>query len=166
MLLRKVVPVAAFDCIVIGGGPAGLTAAVYLARFHLSTAVLDDGRSRAALIPLARNLPGYTVGIGGRDLLRGMRLQAEGFGARLLTATVDAVRPDPAGFTVQAGQARFAAAKVLLATGVANLPPPMPADAHDDALRRGLLRYCPVCDGFEMTDRRVALLGSGAHGIA
>ena len=166
MLLRKVVPVAAFDCIVIGGGPAGLAAAVYLARFHLSTAVLDDGCSRAALIPLARNLPGYTVGIGGRDLLRRMRLQAEGFGARMLTATVDAVVPGPAGFAVLAGEACFAATKVLLATGVANLPPPMPADEHDDALRRGLLRYCPICDGFEMTDRRVALLGSGAHGIA
>ena len=166
MLLRKVVPVAAFDCIVIGGGPAGLAAAVYLARFHLSTAVLDDGCSRAALIPLARNLPGYTVGIGGRDLLRRMRLQAEGFGARMLMATVDAVLPEAAGFAVLADGTRLAAAKVLLATGVASLPPPMPADEHDDALRRGLLRYCPICDGFEMTDRRVALLGSDAHGIA
>lgn len=157
---------AEFDCIVIGGGPAGLAAAIYLTRFHLSTAVFDDGRSRAALIPLARNLAGYTVGIGGRDLLRRMRAQAEGFGARMLPVTVEALARRGQGFEVLAGGERFAARQLLLATGVTNLPPPMPADDHDDAVRRGLLRYCPVCDGYEVSDRRVALLGSGAHGLA
>lgn len=158
--------VAEFDCIVIGGGPAGLTAAIYLTRFHLSVAVFDDGRSRAAQIPLTRNLAGYPVGVGGRDLLRRMRVQAEGFGASVLEDTVEAVAPENGGFSVQAGERNHRARKVLLATGVINLAPPMSAEDHDDALRRGLLRYCPICDGYEVTDRRVALLGSGSHGIA
>lgn len=157
---------AEYDCIVIGGGPAGLTAAIYLARFHLSVAVFDDGRSRAALIPLTRNLAGYPVGVGGRDLLRRMRVQAESFGALMLSDTVDSVTPQEGGFTVMAAGRQLQAAKVLLATGVINLAPPMGLDEHDDALRRGLLRYCPVCDGFEVTDRAVALIGSGAHAIA
>ena len=157
---------AEYDCIVIGGGPAGLTAAIYLARFHLKVAVFDDGRSRAALIPLTRNLAGYPVGVGGRDLLRRMRVQAETFGATMLFDTVDSVKPQEGGFAVLAGGRKLQASKVLLATGVINLAPPMGMDEHDDALRRGLLRYCPVCDGFEVTDRAVALIGSGAHAIA
>jgi thioredoxin reductase (NADPH) len=158
--------VAEFDCIVIGGGPAGLTAAIYLARFHLSVAVFDDGRSRAGLIPLTRNLPGYPVGVGGRDLLRRMRVQAEGFGARMLADTVDSVTPHAGGFDVSAAGRELRATKLLLATGVVNLAPAMTHEEHDDALRRGLLRYCPICDGHEVTDHSVALLGSGAHGVA
>lgn len=154
------------DCIVIGGGPAGLTAAIYLARFHLSVALFDDGRSRAGMIPLTRNLPGYPVGVGGRDLLRRMRVQAESFGAMMLAETVDAVIPRADGFEVHAGGERHGTRQLLLATGVVNLAPDMDGQSHDDALRRGLLRYCPVCDGFEVTDRNVAVLGSGAHGIA
>ena len=116
---------AEYDCIVIGGGPAGLAAAIYLARFHLSVAVFDDGRSRAALIPLTRNLAGYPVGVGGRDLLRRMRVQAESFGALMLSDTVDSVTPQEGGFTVLAAGRPLQAAKVLLATGVSNLAPPM-----------------------------------------
>jgi len=158
--------VAEFDCIVIGGGPAGLSAAIYLARFHLSVAVFDDGRSRAALVPLTRNLAGFPVGVGGRDLLRRMRVQAEGFGARMRADTVEGLAPQDGGFALTAGDRHWRASRVLLATGVINLAPKMEPDAHDDALRRGLLRYCPVCDGHEVTDRRVALLGSGPHGLA
>ncbi len=154
------------DCIVVGGGPAGLTAAIYLARFHLAVAVFDDRRSRAELIPLARNHAGYPVGVSGRDLLRRMRFQAESFGAVVLPLHVEAVERREHGFVVTAEAARFHAARVLLATGVINLPPGMSHQDHDDALRRGLLRYCPICDGYEVTDHNVALLGSGEHAIA
>lgn len=158
--------VRAFDAIIIGGGPAGLTAAIYLSRFRLSVAVFDDGRSRAALIPLTRNHAGHPVGVAGRDLLRRMRIQAEGFGAAMLAQRVDEVAADGGTFRVMAGGRAFLCAKLLLATGVTNLAPSMPAEEHDDALRRGLIRYCPVCDGYEVTDQNVALLGSGEHGLA
>lgn len=155
-----------FDAIIIGGGPAGLAAAIYLARFHLSVAVFDDRRSRAAMIPLARNLAGYAVGVGGRDLLRRMRMQAEGFGAQVEEARVEALTPRDDGFAVAVEGRGHSAAKVLLATGAVNLAPDMDDENHDDALRRGLLRYCPICDGYEASDQAIAVLGSGAHGMA
>jgi glycine/D-amino acid oxidase-like deaminating enzyme len=61
------------DTLVIGGGPAGLTAAVYLARFHRSVRVVDAGESRASLIPVSHNYPGFPDGIGGLELLERLR---------------------------------------------------------------------------------------------
>ena len=57
------------DCLIIGGGPAGLTAAIYLARFHLDILVVDSGKSRALWIPCTRNHAGYPDGIAGSELL-------------------------------------------------------------------------------------------------
>ena len=68
------------DCLVIGGGPAGLTAAVYLARFRRDVAVIDSGESRARLIPKSHNYPGFADGIGGQQLLELLREQADGYG--------------------------------------------------------------------------------------
>ena len=65
------------DCIIIGAGPAGLTAAIYLARYHLAVRLLDSGSSRAATIPRTRNHAGFPDGIAGRDLVALMRTQAE-----------------------------------------------------------------------------------------
>jgi thioredoxin reductase (NADPH) len=56
------------------------------------------------------------------------------------------------------------ARKVLLATGVTNRKPPMDPELHDAALAQGLIRYCPVCDGYEVTDKKVGVIGSGSHG--
>jgi thioredoxin reductase (NADPH) len=55
---------------------------------------------------------------------------------------------------------------VLLATGVTNRRPPMDEALHDEALARGQIRYCPICDGFEVTDKKVGVIGSGRHGVA
>ena len=68
--------------IVVGAGPAGLTAATYLARFHRRFAVVDAGESRARWIPASHNCPGFPHGIGGGDLLARLRKQAETFDAR------------------------------------------------------------------------------------
>ena len=75
-----------FDVIVIGGGPAGLTAATYLARFHRRCVVLDAGDSRARWIPESHNCPGFPSGVAGTALLARMREQAAQFGARLANA--------------------------------------------------------------------------------
>ena len=153
------------DCLVIGGGPAGLTAAIYLARFRLSALVLDDERSRAAMIPLTRNHAGFPEGVSGPELLRRMRQQAETFGVRIVPGRVDGIHPEEQGFRAEGPGTEFHGTKVLLATGVRNLRPDMPEALHDEALAMGLLRYCPVCDGFEVTDRRVGILGTGEHAL-
>ena len=153
------------DCIIIGGGPAGLTAAIYLARFHLRVRLFDCGSSRAALIPRTHNHAGFPDGIAGRELLDRMAEQANRYGAARESRRVEALDRDGDGFVVQAGDAHHRARTVLLATGVFNRHPPGMDDVlHDEALQRGLLRYCPICDGYEVTDKRVAVIGTHDHG--
>jgi thioredoxin reductase (NADPH) len=153
------------DCAVIGGGPAGLTAAIYLARFHLKVLVVDAGDSRAALIPKTRNHAGFPDGISGTELLSRMRDQACRYGVRFLHDTVREISKSRALFHINTTVGSLAARSVLLATGVVNNRPDMPAEMHEDALSRGLLRYCPICDGFEVTDKRIGVVGSGERGV-
>lgn len=152
------------DCIIIGAGPAGLTAAIYLARFHLRIRMFDSGNSRAALIPKTHNHAGFPHGISGKDLLDLMRAQAASFGAFREEAEVIRLAATNDGFTVETSENRYQARTVLLATGVVNHRPDMSADLHDKALAEGMIRYCPICDGYEVTDKRIGVLGTGSHG--
>ncbi|WP_186729126.1 NAD(P)/FAD-dependent oxidoreductase [Sphingomonas panacisoli] len=153
------------DCIIVGAGPAGLTAAIYLARFHLRIRLFDNGSSRAALIPRTNNHAGYPNGIPGTELLLLMRRQAERFGAVREEVHVDAITPTPDGFVVRVGDRQVQARTVLLATGVVNNRPDISRDLHDAALAKGLIRYCPICDGYEVTDKRIGVIGTGDHGM-
>jgi thioredoxin reductase (NADPH) len=158
-------PIRNVDCLIVGGGPAGLTAAIYLARFHLSVLVADSGDSRAALIPKTRNHAGFPEGISGPNLLRRMNQQARIYGTRIEDTTVSALHIDGDGFRAVTDAGAIAARAVLLATGVVNNRPDMPDDVHDEALARGLLRYCPICDGYEVTDQAIGVIGTGARGM-
>ncbi len=156
------------DCLVIGAGPAGLTAAIYLARFHLNILVVDSGKGRAATIPCTHNHAGYPDGISGAELIRLMKEQAQRYGAKIIDGTVTRLERDPDSeqFVAEWGSGPTCARSVLLATGVTNRRPPMEETLHGEALARGLIRYCPICDGYEVTDKRVGVLGSGHHGVA
>jgi thioredoxin reductase (NADPH) len=155
-----------FDCLIVGAGPAGLTAAIYLTRFHLSLQVVDSGESRAGWIPCTHNHAGYPDGISGKELLSRMREQAQKYGASIATGRVTRLDKIDGGFRAEWGQGSVTARTVLLATGVQNRRPPMDEELHEQALARGLIRYCPICDGFEVTDRKVGVIGSGRHGVA
>jgi thioredoxin reductase (NADPH) len=153
------------DCIIVGAGPAGLTAAIYLARFHLSIRLFDSGNSRAALIPCTHNHAGFPEGISGLELLTRMNEQAERYGAQRELARVTKIEREDDRFCVRAEASVFHARTVLLATGVINNRPARMDDAlHTEALAAGLLRYCPICDAYEVTDQRVAVIGTGGHG--
>ena len=158
----------ALDCLVIGGGPAGLTAAIYLARFHLDILVIDGGKSRAGSIPCTRNVSGFPDGIEGKKLLERMRTQACNYGARIENEFVTKLERDEKSglYTATWGSGSVTARTVLLATGVSNRRPPMDEALHDDALARGLIRYCPICDGYEVTDKKIGVIGSDRHGVA
>jgi len=153
------------DCLVIGGGPAGLTAAIYLVRYHLSLKVIDAGNSRASWIPCSHNHAGYPGGINGKELLRLMREQAQMYGASIETGRVTRLDRIEGGFQADWGAGCVRARKVLIATGVTNRRPPMDPELHDQAMADGLIRYCPVCDGYEVTDKKVGVIGSGTKGV-
>lgn len=148
------------DCIIVGGGPAGLTAAIYLARFRRRVVIIDAGNSRAALIPRSHNHPGYPDGIHGETLLGRMRTQAASFGVTIIEGEViDVRRVDESMFEATVGKT-FRASNLILATGIRDNVPPV-----DDPLRHireGLIRQCPVCDAYELNGQPIAVVGSGA----
>ena len=155
------------DCLIIGGGPAGLTAAIYLSRYHLDIMIVDGGKSRAAWIPTSHNHAGFPEGIHGTDLLARMKQQAQLYGTRIEDGQVTRIeRCDDGLFSAEWGSGGVKARSVLLATGVSNRRPPMDEELHDAALAEGLIRYCPICDGYEVTDKRVGVLGDAKRGPA
>jgi thioredoxin reductase (NADPH) len=97
-----------------------------------------------------------------------MRSQACKYGAKIESEFVTKLeRDEDSGlFTATWGSGCRTARTVLLATGITNRRPPMDEELHAEALARGLVRYCPICDGFEVTDKKVGVIGSDSHGVA
>ena len=144
------------DCLVIGGGPAGLLAAVYLGRYRRSVQVIDAGESRAAKIPESHNYPGF-FGIAGPELLRRLNAQARQYGAEVLTGRVTSLRKEGETFVAKCSGSDVNARFILLATGLVDHCPPIegqPAECLSE-----VIRFCPICDGYEAIDRRVGVLG-------
>lgn len=145
-----------FDAVVVGGGPGGLTAALYLARFRRRVLLVDAGASRAASIPRSHNYPGFPGGVTGADLLGAIRSQAQEYGVEFASGRVEAVSRQGDGFELRWPGGAATARMVLLATGVSDVAPDMPHIAQ--ALHEGALRYCPVCDGYEVIGQAVGLI--------
>jgi thioredoxin reductase (NADPH) len=152
------------DALVVGGGPGGLAAALYLARFRRRVLVVDEGAGRALRIPRSHNVPGFVDGVVGKELVAAMRAHAERYGARFVSGRVESLEPVRDGFVAHwsAGAAR--APLLLLATGVSDVEPTMPHLSQ--AVREGALRYCPVCDGYEVIDRAVGLIADSASDLS
>ena len=156
---------ATFDAVVIGGGPGGLTAAIYLARFRRRFLLVDAGQSRAQWIPRSHNHPGFPDGVGGVELLARMRMQLANHADDVRGGTVTAVMRRPDGvFGVTVDGEQLAASHIVLATGVVDVQPPLPN--APDAVRRGLVRQCPICDAYEMIDRKLVVIGRDGQGLA
>lgn len=149
------------DCVVIGAGPAGLTAAIYLARFRRDFVVLESGGSRAAWIPRTRNHPGFPDGVRGKTLLARMRSQAEKYGADIRAAQVEGLTPLKSGFRVEGGGETFRSRTVILATGVIDNAPEIAG--LERGVEKGLVRICPICDGYEVTGQSVGVIGRDEH---
>jgi thioredoxin reductase (NADPH) len=155
------------EVLVIGAGPAGLTAATYLARFRRRVLVADAGAPRACWIPLSHNMPGFPSGITGDAILRRMTEQAEEYGAVIEPGRVETLTATSGGFTAGLNGREVQVRAVLLATGVVDHHPHLPG--VERAIERALVRICPICDGYEAIDRAVAVIGdtdSGAREAA
>jgi thioredoxin reductase (NADPH) len=145
------------DVVVVGGGPAGLTAALYLARFRRKVLVIDAGEPRARLIPASHNCPGFPDGIAGLDLIERLRRQAAKYGALIHDGRVESLGGGAGSFTVTTTNGLVEARRVVLAAGLVDVVPDLPM--LRDCIDKAKLRLCPVCDGYEAINRRIAVVG-------
>jgi thioredoxin reductase (NADPH) len=153
------------DCLIIGAGPAGLTAGVYLARFRRNIAIVDSGHSRAALIPTTHNCPGFPEGISGEELLNRLRSQSTHCGVNIQVGEVTDLKHAENSFEAKinvAGSRNSATAvratTILLATGTDDSS--LDIANWKMCIKKGLIRLCPVCDAYEVKDQNIALLSA------
>mgnify|MGYP001161902704 CR=1 FL=1 len=152
------VPAAEVDCLIIGGGPAGLTAGIFLARFRRRVVIIDGGESRASWIPRTRNHPAFPGGINGEDLLQRMREQLRDFEVVPVRGRAERLYEEEGRFQAEVEGRFYRAPYVILATGVRDRLPPV--ERAVEQVRRGLIRQCPICDGYEVIGKRVAVIGA------
>ncbi len=154
-----------YDMIVIGGGPAGYTAALYAARAGLSAVVLEKlaaGGQMAQTLQID-NYPGFDAGIDGLTLGEQMRRGAERFGARTISAQVDAVSLDGAVKSVRAGSEEILGRTVVIATGATHRA--LGLENESALVGRGV-GYCAACDGMLYRNKTVAVVGGGNSAAA
>ena len=154
-----------FDCIIIGGGPAGLLAGVYLSRARRRTILVTSGQSRAQWIPKTRNVPGFGDGIGGCDLLERLKVQFSRYEVPLADHQVASIKQDDELFVVvSAARRSWRSRTIILATGVEDLVPEDLGELRN-FVPTGLIRLCPICDAYELTGKRIGLIAYGQHAL-
>jgi thioredoxin reductase (NADPH) len=153
-----------YDVIIIGGGPAGATAAIYTARAKLSTLVLDKAPSTGALAltHMIANYPGVPGEISGRELLDLIRKQAADFGAEFQTTSITAVDLEGETKFIFTPDGMFEAKSVIVATGSKGRNRMLPGE--EKLLGRGV-STCATCDGAFFKDKEVAVIGDSEEAL-
>ena len=146
--------------IIIGSGPAGLTAAIYTARAMLSPLLIEGAESGGQLMltTAVENFPGFTDGVMGPDLMGSMRAQAERFGTRFVQGTVASVDVTREPFTIATESAEYRAHAVVIATGASARLLGLPSERR---LMGHGVSTCATCDGFFYRGRSIAVVGGG-----
>lgn len=159
-VIQVVCEVEIKDIIIIGGGPAGLSAGIYAARADLKTVLLERGMpgGLAASTEFIENYPGFTEGIGGPELAMQMLNQAQRFGLEVKYTNVESLTRDEHVFTVKTDDEELKAKAVIIATGA---KPRMPGYRGEHEFHGRGVSYCATCDGAFFRDKKVAVVGGG-----
>ncbi|HCC33756.1 MAG TPA: thioredoxin-disulfide reductase [Clostridiales bacterium] len=152
------------NVVVVGGGPAGLTAAIYAGRFGMSPLVLEPGLpgGKLTLIDRIENFPGFPGGIGGPELAQRLDEQAREYGAEFRAVAAEAIRRDGALIQVATGDGEVTARSVIVASGATPLRLGVPGER--EFLGRGV-SYCATCDGPFFRDKDIAVVGGGDSAV-
>jgi thioredoxin reductase (NADPH) len=145
-----------YDTIIIGGGPAGLSAAIYLGRFLRSVLVLDDGDGRSTYAQINENYLGFPEGIAATELRKLGKKQAEKFGAEFVTDEVTDISGEFGNFTVT-GKEEYLGKTVIIATGVTDKFPLF--ENSSEYIGKSLF-WCITCDGYKAKDKKVVVIGN------
>jgi thioredoxin reductase (NADPH) len=150
------------EVIVVGGGIAGLSAAIYLGRAQRDTLVIDSGHSMAKWEPVVENYLGFPNGVGGTELLENGRTQARRYEARIVRDTIRSVTFQKSVFVLKGGRKNYRTKKLLVATGIFHLPPEIPG--VKECLGHSMF-FCKDCDGFRVRGKRIAIVGSNNEAV-
>jgi len=156
--------VSVYDLVIIGGGPAGLTAAIYAGRSALKTLVLVGSipGGQMANTQLVENFPGFPEGIGGVGLAKRMQSQAERFGAQIVMDSVTEVDFSTSPFTIQTHSETYRGRTAIIASGA--FPRRLGVPGETEFFGRGV-SVCATCDGFFYKDKRVVVVGGGDSAV-
>lgn len=154
-----------YDLIIVGGGPAGLTAGIYASRARLKTLLLEKQITGglAATTAMLENYPGFPDGIGGMELLTNIRSQAERFGTHISEfEEVTGVKRKGNLIEVETSKNSYSALALIVSTG--SEPKKLNVPGEEEFLGRGV-SYCATCDAPLFSDMDVAVIGCGNSGL-